>query len=323
MILVTGASGFIGSALCARLTSEHMLVRGVGRRPAGPVGVADYVCCDLEHSLELDAMCKGVHTVIHLAGRAHVLNEKSTDPAAAFESANVVASVRLAQAALRQGVGRFIFLSSIGVHASSTGDGEAVSETSPCNPAQHYGVSKLKAERELQKLAQSNGMALVVIRPPLVYAGDAPGNFHRLLKIIWRGLPLPFADVHNLRSMVARENLVDFVYLCIKHPLAANQTFVVSDGVNVSTPDIVRGLANGMGVSPRLFGFPVWLLRIGLTMLGKKNMYSQLCESLVIDSSKARRLLDWTPPAAPEGALRAAGQTYAMHDQDELGAARP
>lgn len=323
MILVTGASGFIGRALCSKLASEQLIVRGAGRSQVGPAGLSGYVSCDLERDTELDDLCEGVHTVIHLAGRAHVLNDTSADPAAAFNSANVEATIRLAQAAIRQGVSRFIFLSSIGVHAGETGEGIVVSESSPCTPTQLYGVSKLKAERELEQLAQASSMALVVIRPPLVYAGNAPGNFNRLLKIIGKGLPLPFASVQNLRSMISRENLVDFIHLCVEHSLAANQTFVISDGVDVSTPEIVRCLASGMSKPPRLFRFPVWMLGIGLTVLGRKNMYSQLCKSLVIDSSKARHLLGWTPPAAPVDALRAAGQSFAVQDHGELGATRP
>ncbi|QCI11304.1 NAD-dependent epimerase/dehydratase family protein [Pseudomonas putida] len=323
MILVTGASGFIGRALCSKLASEHLFVRGAGRNQVGPAELSDYVSCDLERDAELDELCEGVHTVIHLAGRAHVLNDTSADPAAAFHSANVEATIRLAQAAIRQGVSRFIFLSSIGVNAAETGEGIAVSESSPCTPTQLYGVSKLTAERELEQLIQGTSMALVVIRPPLVYASDAPGNFHRLLKIIGKGLPLPFARVRNQRSMVSRENLVDFIHVCVEHSLAANQTFVISDGVDVSTPEIVRYLASGMGKPPRLFGFPVWMLGAGLIVLGRKSMYSQLCKSLVIDSSKARQLLGWTPPAAPEDALRAAGQHFGVQDHDELGAKTP
>ncbi|WP_336331867.1 NAD-dependent epimerase/dehydratase family protein [Pseudomonas putida] len=322
MILITGASGFIGRALCARLASESFLIRGTGRSKACPSSLADYVCCDLEHEVELDQLCEGVHTVIHLAGRAHVLNDTSADPAAAFQKTNVDATVKLAQAALRQGVRRFIFLSSIGVHAGETADGIAISEGSPCVPTQLYGVSKLEAERSLTELTQASDMELVVIRPPLVYAGDAPGNFRRLMAIIGKGLPLPFQHVRNQRSMVARENLVDFVHLCIEHPLAANQTFVISDGVDVSTPEIVRCLADGMGRSPRLFAFPIWLLGIGLSVLGKKTMYSQLCKSLVIDSGKSRSLLGWVPPAKPAQALFAAGQYFASKDKDGLGAAK-
>lgn len=322
MILVTGASGFIGRALCASLVSERFRVRGTGRSKARPSNLADYVCCDLEQESELDQLCQGVDTVIHLAGRAHVLNDTSADPAAAFKVANVEVTVKLAQAAQRQGVRRFIFLSSIGVHTGETADHIAISEDSPCVPTQFYGVSKLEAERRLTELTQASGMELVVIRPPLVYAGDAPGNFHRLMAIISKGLPLPFMYVRNQRSMVARENLVDFVHLCIKHPLAANQTFVISDGVDVSTPEIVQWLASGMGRSPRLFAFPTWLLGTGLSVLGRKTMYSQLCKSLVIDSGKSRDLLGWVPPAKPAQALFAAGQYFASNGKDGLGAAK-
>ncbi|GLH30796.1 NAD-dependent epimerase [Pseudomonas sp. BR1R-5] len=310
MILVTGASGFIGRALCAKLLSENLLVRGAGRSRTGPSGLAEYVSCDLEQEAQLDELCSGVDTIIHLAGRAHVLNDKSADPADAFKRANVEVTIKLAQAALRQRVRRFIFFSSIGVHGAETSDGIAISELSPSTPTQLYGVSKLQAEGKLLELTQSSDMDLVVIRPPLVYAGDAPGNFHRLMAIVRKGLPLPFERVSNQRSMIARENLVDFVHLCIDHPLAANQSFVVSDGLDISTPEIVRCLSSGMGKPPRLFAFPVWLLAVGLTLLGKKSMYSQLCKSLVVDSQKARNLLGWVPPVKPEQALFDAGKRF-------------
>lgn len=322
MILVTGASGFIGRALCASLVSEHFGVRGTGRSNASPSNLADYVCCDLEQESDLDQLCLGVDTVIHLAGRAHVLNETSADPATAFKVANVEVTVKLAQAAQRQGVRRFIFLSSIGVHAGETADRVAISEDSPFVPTQLYAVSKLEAERRLTDLTKASGMELVVIRPPLVYAGDAPGNFHRLMGIVNKGLPLPFQRVRNQRSMVARENLVDFIRLCVEHPLAANQIFVVSDGVDVSTPEIVRNLANGMGRSPRLFRFPLWLLCLGLTVLGKRTMYSQLCKSLVIDSAKSRDLLGWVPPVKPAQALFSAGKYYASSKDAKVGAVK-
>ncbi|MEN5143118.1 NAD-dependent epimerase/dehydratase family protein [Pseudomonas juntendi] len=316
MILVTGASGFIGRALCARLTGDNYKVRGAGRSQVHIPDLTNYVSCDLEHGGELDQLCSGVDTVIHLAGRAHVLKETSENPVLAFSRANVDVSVNLAQAAIRQKVRRFIFLSSIGVHAAESEGGDKISEASACAPSQLYGVTKLDAEIKLLELVEASDMELVIIRPPLVYAGDAPGNFHRLMSVISKGVPLPFANVHNLRSMIARENLIDFISLCITHPSAANEKFVVSDGVGVSTPEIVRCLAKGMGKSPKLFACPSILLSAGLTLIGRRNMYNQLCRSLVLDSRKAKMLLGWKPPVEPEQALVIAGRDFIKTNSD-------
>jgi len=320
MILVTGASGFIGRAVCKKLTDIGMTVRGVSRSSDAPYGVAEIVRMDLEGSPDLDSICKGVHTIVHLAGRAHVLNDDSTDPAAAFTSANVSVTKDLAAAALRQGVKRFIFLSSIGAVGSETDQGKSLSEATSCKPIQLYAVSKLNAELELTNLIRGTEMELVVIRPPLVYAGDAPGNFGRLLSIVRSGLPLPFLWVNNRRSMVALENLVDFIHACISNPLAANETFVISDGTELTTPQIIRLLAQGMARPARLFPVPVWMIGMGLGVLGRKAMYSQLCRSLVVDSTKASLLLGWTPPITSEKALAAAGADFMKkYDEERTG----
>ncbi|MFB1632409.1 MULTISPECIES: NAD-dependent epimerase/dehydratase family protein [unclassified Pseudomonas] len=310
MILVSGASGFIGKALCAKLEKDHFVVRGIGRDQNCPPGLNEYVRCDLEKQLELDGVCEGVDTIIHLAGRAHILNDTAEDPVAAFRSANVDVSIRLAQAAIRQGVRRFIFISSIGVNASETLADTKITEDSPCSPTQLYGVSKKEAESALSSLVGPSNMELVIIRPPLVYAGNAPGNFHRLMSIISKGVPLPFKNVQNLRSMVSLENLIDFICLCVEHPSAANEVFLVSDGVSFSTGEIIRLLAQGMGKKPKLFAFPTGLLEFGLAAVKKKSIYSQLCGSLVVDSSKSRRLLGWVPPVEPNQALLSAGAFF-------------
>ncbi|MDR0210296.1 MAG: NAD-dependent epimerase/dehydratase family protein [Pseudomonas putida] len=316
MILVTGASGFIGTALCKRLVNEKISVRGVGRSQSLLIDCIDYISYDLEHAGDIDYLCQGVDTIIHLAGRAHVLKETSVDPIAAFKSANLELTMRLAKAALRQGVRRFIFLSSIGVNANET-VGQPLTEDSPCEPIRLYGYSKLEAERALVDLTKASGMELVIVRPPLVYDGDAPGNFKRLMTVILKGIPLPFLTVHNSRSMIARDNLIDFLICCVNHPRAANQVFLVSDGIDLSLPQIISCLAQGMGVSPKLFPFPTSILRVALACLGKKEMYSQLCSSLSIDSGKSRAILEWTPPVQVTEALINAGRHFARANNDK------
>lgn len=319
MILVTGASGFIGTALCVMLITQQSSVRAVSRSGEVPGEVTEHVRLDLESSDDLDTLCAGVDTIVHLAGRAHILNDKSDDPVTAFNNANVHVVTKLAEAAIQQRVRRFIFLSSIGVIGSETSEGEEFSENSICLPSQHYAVSKKNAERELIQLAKDGNMELVIIRPPLVYAGGAPGNFRRLMSLVRSGIPLPLLSVDNRRSMIALENLIDFIQTCIRHPLAANQTFVISDGKDLATPQIIQLLADGMGRPHRLFAFPVSLIGIGFSVINRKAMYSQLCKSLVVSSTKARLLLGWTAPVSPEKALAAAGRDFVSRYDDNLG----
>jgi nucleoside-diphosphate-sugar epimerase len=257
----------------------------------------------------LEELCAGVETVVHLAGRAHVLNDNEADPIIAFRRVNVDATLKLAKAAAASGVKRFVFVSSIGVSGTET-LGVAFSEESVHHPQSPYAVSKFEAEELLKELVKRTSMELVIIRPPLVYAGDAPGNFARLLKLVGMGLPLPFLASENRRSLVALENLIDFIIVCMEHPAAAGETFLISDGTDVSTADIVRAISTGMGRRPRLIYIPVGLIRWGARLLRRENLYSQLFGSLVIDSSKAQRLLGWTPQVSTSDALRQAGNDY-------------
>ncbi|AXP02141.1 Nucleoside-diphosphate-sugar epimerase [Pseudomonas sp. 43mfcvi1.1] len=308
MQLVTGASGYIGGLLCKVLKARGYDVKGIGRSSLTSPQDFDYVCLDLEND-PLDEVCLGVETIIHLAGRAHILNDKEKNPLSAFRRANVNATLRLAREAMRRGVKRFIFVSSIGVSATETKNSK-ISELSGNNPSTPYALSKFEAEEALKELVKNSSMELVIIRPPLVYGGSAPGNFHRLLKIVQLGMPLPFLAAHNQRSMIALDNLIDFIVHCIKHPAAAGELFLISDGTDVSTADIVRSVANGMGRKPRLIYVPVGVVRAVAKLLGRENMFSQLFGSLVIDSRKAHQLLDWTPPLRTTEALFKAGADY-------------
>ncbi|MFQ6558117.1 NAD-dependent epimerase/dehydratase family protein [Pseudomonas sp. Lb2C1-1] len=308
MLLVTGASGYIGGLLCTVLKARGYVVRGSGRSSITSPPGFDYVSVDLEKD-PLEGLCLDVDTIVHLAGRAHILNEKEKDPLSAFRRANVDATLRLAKNAMRCGVKRFIFISSIGVNATETKNSK-VSELSGNNPNTPYALSKFEAEEALKELVKNSSMELVIIRPPLVYGGSAPGNFHRLLKIVQLGIPLPFLAANNQRSMIALDNFIDFIARCIKHPAAAGELFLISDGTDISTADIVRSVASGMGRTARLIYVPVGVIRLGAKLLGKESMFSQLFGSLVIDSRKAHQLLDWTPPLGTTEALFKAGADY-------------
>lgn len=310
-VFITGATGFVGRVLVKQLLANmtyelNLLVR----EEIAPFDAAvNQIVIPRHNSFGGRLPLDGALAVIHLAGRAHILNDKFDSPLSEFRRVNVQAMLDLARQSIAAGVKRFIFISSIGVNGSQTNSG-SFRECSPPHPIADYAISKFEAEQELRSLTSGSPMELVIIRPPLVYAGHAPGNFRRLLKLVSTGMPLPFASVLNSRSMVALENLVDFVSLCIRHPAAANELFLVADAQSVSTVEMMTYLAEGMGVRQRLFPMPDILLRTGASLLGKQAIYSQLCGSLVVDSSKAQELLGWAPPVSTFDALRQAGRDY-------------
>jgi UDP-4-keto-D-FucNAc 4-reductase len=297
-VVVTGANGFVGAALCQRLLDARCQVRPWTREP---------------RSVEEDTRSLvGADCVVHLAGRAHVLREQAADPLQAFREANCANSLRVAQAARAAGVRRFVFVSSIGVNGQQTGN-RAFDEQSLPAPHADYAVSKHEAELQLRELLHGSGTQLVIIRPPLVYAGHAPGNFRRLLGLVATRLPLPFAAIHNSRSMIALDNLVDFIAHCIGHPAAADELFVIADGEDLSVGQITDLLAQGMGVRSRQMAIPQALLRRAAKWVGREGLYVQLCGSLLVDAGKARALLGWRPPLSASDALRQAGRDYVAH----------
>ncbi len=306
--LVTGANGFIGAALVAHLQKQSWSVRGAVRQLPNTPG--DWVQVgalgqdmDWRHALE------GCDVVVHTAGRAHVLRERESAPLAQFRAVNVQGALRLAEQALEMGVKRFVFISSIGVNGALS-VGRPFTEQTPPAPHAAYALSKLEAEQALQALLADQAMELVIIRPPLVYAAQAPGNFARLLHLIRRGVPFPFAKVRNARSMLALENLMDFLQRCMTHPAAADQLFLVADGVDMSTREVISHLGDGMQRRIKMLPIPPQLMAVGATLLGRRAMYDQLCGSLQVDISKARDLLGWQPPLVAEKALRQSAQRY-------------
>ncbi|WP_122666796.1 NAD-dependent epimerase/dehydratase family protein [Pseudomonas viridiflava] len=306
-ILVTGATGFIGKALLHRLATEsEYQVTGSTRQENPEPSMASLIQVGTANAAtDWSAALQDVDAVIHVA--AHLATPGSS--LKELRSTNVDGTLALARQALSAGTRRFIFISSVGVNGSTTHHA-AFNEISLPAPADDYAQSKLEAEQALQKLLKGTEMEWVIIRPPLVYAGHAPRNFSRLMQWVSSGVPMPFAAIHNRRSMIALDNLVDFIALCIKHPAAANELFLISDGTDMSTAQLVTHLANGMGSSARLVPVPKSLLRHGARLLGKGPMYSTLCASLAVDSDKARRVLGWTPPLATIDALIQSGRDY-------------
>ncbi|MDQ6995183.1 MAG: GDP-mannose 4,6-dehydratase, partial [Mariprofundaceae bacterium] len=231
--------------------------------------------------------------VIHAAARVHVMKDDSCDPLAEFRKVNVDGTLNLARQAAKAGVQRFIFLSSIGVNGNYTS--KPFTENDPVTPHDPYSIAKYEAELALIALGKAEGMEIVIIRPPLVYACHAPGNFKKLIETVDKGLPLPLGAVHNQRSLVALDNLVDFICLCTKHPKAANEVFLISDGEDVSTTELLQKVAKAMGKKARLMPVPVPFMRFVAKLLGKSDVADRLFGSLQIDSSKAHNLLGWQP----------------------------
>ncbi|WP_349971474.1 NAD-dependent epimerase/dehydratase family protein [Pseudomonas caspiana] len=301
--LITGASGFIGRALFDRLQAQGLAVRGTSRRPAIVPG--DWVqVSDMGPDTDWSEALQGCDVVVHAAGRAHVLSEQGSDPLAEFRQVNVEGTLNLARQALKMGVRRFVFISSIGANGAETVPGQPFSEVCTPQPQQPYARSKLEAEQGLQELLAGSAMEWVIVRPPLVYAGDAPGNFARLLGLVSRKIPLPLGRVNNARSMIALRNLTSFLDLCIQHPAAAGEVFVVADGDDLSTGQMVELLAQGMDHRAMLVPVPARTVRWGLSLLGQEGLGQQLFGSLQVDAGKARTLLGWRPEVSTRDALR-------------------
>jgi nucleoside-diphosphate-sugar epimerase len=290
-VLVTGANGFVGRAVCRCLTERGHGPLAVVRRATGLSG--EIVIANAIGEADWPAVLTDCEAVVHLAARAHVMREESPDPLQVFRAVNTGGTLRLAQQAAACGVRRFVFVSSIGVTGNAT-QGHAFTENDVPAPHDAYAVSKLEAEQSLQAVA--GAMEWVIVRPPLVYGPGAPGNFARLLKLARTGLPLPLGAVRNRRSFIALDNLADFIVTCCEHPAAANQTFLVADGEDVSTTELLRRIAAACGKKAHLLPVPVSWLRWAARALGHPAVAQRLLDSLVVDSSKARRLLSWSPP---------------------------
>jgi len=308
---VTGSNGFVGSALCNRLLSQGHRVRGLVQPsfPGYPVTGLEILEGSLEDCEVLKRGAEGADAVIHLAARAHVLKETETDPLIAFRAVNVEGTRRLAELAAKAGVRRFVLMSSIGVNGESSAPGAAFSEKDPPRPESPYAISKREAEVAIRQISSSTGLEFTFLRPPLVYGPRCPGNFLRLLKLVKLGLPLPFASVSNRRSLIYVENLVDAISSCALSPAAANQLFLVSDGEDLSTAELMRRLARLMEVPSRLLPFPAAPILAAGKLPGLRAL-DKLLGSLEVNSARIRETLGWRPPYSLEQGLSATAQWY-------------
>lgn len=306
-VLVTGANGFIGRALCATVATAGLKVRGVVRQQGDlPAGVEQRIVEGLDDLGSMRMALEGIDVVIHTAARAHVLRDESVDPLTEFRQVNVQGTMNVAAQAAVAGVRRFVFISSVGVNGTETAARPYFATDEP-RPQSTYAVSKHEAELRLHALAAETGMEVVIIRPPLVYGPEAPGNSGTLMRWLMRGIPLPLGAVTtNRRSFVALDNLIDLIIACINHPAAANQTFLVSDGEDLSTTDLLRRLSHAMNAPARLLPVPPALLHLCAGWMGKSDMAQRLLGSLQVDITHTCQTLGWTPQISVDEGLRRA-----------------
>jgi nucleoside-diphosphate-sugar epimerase len=281
--LITGSTGFVGRHLSVALDKHAIVFQKHARAKNSTIP-------------------DGLTSVIHLAGRAHIMNDTASDPLAAFRAANCDYALKVAKQAVTAGVKRFVYISSVKVNGEHTelAPFTELSTPAPCDP---YGVSKYEAELALQALAHETGLEVVIVRPPLIYGAGVKANFARFAKLAATGIPLPLGAIHNRRSLLYVKNLVDFLILCTHHPKAAHQTFLLSDGEDVSTTQLLQQLARAQGAPSRLLPVPSSWLQGAMRLVGKADMAQRLLGNLQVDSTKARELLGWTPPFGLEAGV--------------------
>jgi UDP-glucose 4-epimerase len=298
-IAVTGATGFVGQALCSHLLArDHAVVPAV-RHASGLAG--EVVMGNIDGATNWQLALSGCDAVIHLAARVHVMDDTAQDPLALYRGTNTEATLNLARQAAAAGVKRFVFISTIKVNGE--GRDAPYRETDAAAPEDAYAISKWEAEQGLQQIAAETGLEVVILRPPLVYGPGVKANFLRLLRTVKRGWPLPLGAIRNHRSLLFLGNFVDAIRLSVEHPAAAGQTFLLDDGQAVSTPELVQAVARAMGRPSRLLAVPVGLLRFAGTLLGKRAAVDRLTGSLYVDSSVIRSRLGWAPPFSMEAGL--------------------
>jgi nucleoside-diphosphate-sugar epimerase len=313
-VLVTGASGFVGRILCRRLLEKGFIVRACVRRAElalltdveGPLELC--YSGDIAANPDWEEPLEGVDAVVHLAARVHVTEDHLADPLSEYMRTNVLATKRLAEAASRT-ARRFVFVSSVKVNGERT-ERKPFDEDDIPNPQGPYAISKWDAEQALRCVAANSGMELVIVRPPLVYGPGVRANFLRLMDLVYRGLPVPLPHALNRRSMIGVENLADMLVRCVGHPAAPDQTFLVSDGKDISTRELAAYMANAFGRPCRFLPFPEVGLRFAAWIMGKSEEADRLLSSLALNCRKARERLDWTPPVSVEDGLLATARWY-------------
>jgi len=309
--LITGANGFVGKALSVELLRQGYAVAAAVRSAEGVVeGASVQLLGSIDKDTDWTEALLGVDVVIHLAARVHVMREDTADPLQEFRRINVAATEQLARSAVLSGVKRLVYVSSIKVNGEATIAEKHFTADDEPSPQDPYGVSKYEAEQVLHKIAKETGLEVVIVRPPLVYGAGVKGNFAQMMAVISKGIPLPFASVHNQRSLVYLGNLVDALIICGTHPKAGGQTYLISDGEDVSTSELLRRLGVEMGCPTHLFYCPTTLLKVAGYLSGKSNQIERLLGMLQVDSGKIRRELNWTPLYTLQQGLQATAAGY-------------
>ena len=315
-IVVTGASGFVGSAVVSALdkVERYFPVAVVRSKKDGQqLSSSMFSVPDISSATDWSAGVKDAAVVVHAAARVHVMKEVEQDALAEFRKVNVEGTINLARQAAAAGVKRFIFISSIKVNGEQTNCDKPFTADDKPAPSDAYGVSKKEAEDALRVISKETGMEVVIIRPTLVYGPGVKANFRNMMAWLYKGIPLPFGSIHNKRSLVSLDNLVSLIMVCIEHPNAAGQTFLVSDGVDLSTTELLQRTAKALGVKSRLLPVPATMLAFCAVALGRRSLSQRLCGSLQVDIQKTRHLLGWYPAVSVEDALDKTAKEFLEH----------
>ncbi len=315
-VLVTGASGFVGKSIIAELNQRNIFTIAVGRITVLSdakvfIAVPDFSAKDIWQKT-----LSNCDVIIHLAARVHVMNNQIKNPLKAFLTVNLDHTVNLAEAAAKAGVKRFVFVSSIKVNGEYT-EKQPFTENDLPNPRDPYAVSKHKAEKALRQIEKETGMHVVILRPPLIYGAGVKANFAALLRLIDKKLPLPLANINNKRSLIYVNNFVDAIITCAIHPAAVGQTYLVSDGEDVSIPQLIKKIALAFGKPSYLFPLPIFMMRFLAKFIGKAASVDRMTESLVIDNSKIRQELNWKPPFTMAEGLNATVDWYRQSQENQ------
>lgn len=311
-VLVVGASGFVGGHLVRRLAADGIPLRAGVHRNRGdlPAGIDVAESVDLEGSFDWTSALAGCDTVAHLGARVHVMRESSVNALDAYRRVNVDGTLCLARQAAAAGVRRFVFLSSIKVCGESTAPDAPFIETTTPHPQDPYGLSKLEAESGLLALSRASGMQVVVLRPPLIYGPGVRANFLSMMRWLRSGVPLPLGGIENRRSLMGVGNLVDLVCVCLRHPAAAGEVFMASDGEDLSTPELLNRLSVALDTKARLLPVHVSVLKGVAALVGQRALAHRLCLSLCVDSRKARKMLGWQPPFSVDEELQRTAHAF-------------
>lgn len=308
-VLVTGASGFVGKHLCVALKSAQIDVIAARRDNSKLRDDSVARVGDIDAETDWSAALEGVDVVVHLAARVHIMSETANSPLAEFRKVNVLGTQRLGRCAAEAGVRRFIYISTIKVLGERT-ENRPFLHTDTAKPCDPYALSKLEAEQALMRIEENSGLDLVILRPPLIYGPGVGGNFLRILNLIYRGIPLPFGLIRNARSMLAVSNFCDVIKICLDHPDATGETFLIADGSDTSTPNLFRMIGDRMGKSARLVPFPKRLLKLVGKLFRRSSEIDRLCGSLQVDIEHTKRILNWSPRTSLEEGVHSVVDWY-------------